>query len=101
MNILYDLDPASYNRVMHLFNVWLKKYGIDLSDRKVWLEVEDLLGEVLESASFSEIIRQEWTDTTRDELRGEVWEEVKIELRSEIEAEVREEMEKRNEEVND
>ena len=94
MNIFHDLDPASYNQVMHLFDVWLKKYGIDLSDRKVRSEVEDLMGEVLESTSFSENIRQEITDRTRDELRDEVWEDVKAGLRSEIRDEIELELRK-------
>jgi len=90
MNIFHDLDRASYNQVMCLFDVWMNKHGIDISDRKVRIEVEELVGEVLEAASLSENIRQEITDTTREELRDQVEEEIESKLRKEIEAEYEE-----------
>jgi len=66
MNIFHDLDRASYNRVMDLFDVWLRKHNIDSSDRAVRSEVEGLVGGVLESAMFSEAITEDLKDEWKE-----------------------------------
>ena len=92
--IFYDLDKLSYNRVLEIFRVWLKKHDIDVLDRTVRAEVEEAVDEILGIANLSDKIREE----IREELHDEVWDDVRKELRSEIEDEVREELKEKQDE---
>ena len=92
--IFYDLDTASYNKVMELFRVWLKEYDIDALDPVVRQGIEHLVDGLFDSIGVPDKIREEiW-----EELHDEVWDDVRKELRSEIEDEVREELEEKQDE---
>ena len=64
------LDQASYNQTMELFRVWLNKHGIDISDREVRSEVEDLAEGIFDSFSLSESVRKDMEDDIREEYGG-------------------------------
>jgi len=102
--MIFNEFNETYGRTIELFRVWLNRYGVDIADRKVRSEVEELMGEIFEGTNLSkatiESLKEEW----REDLRNDVWEDVKVELRDEIESELRETIEaeyeeKKNEEV--